>query len=320
MRQLNAMVVIMAMAATACADDAAVSRPMNEFVILGSAAGPDSQPDRAQPANVLRVNDDLYFVDAGDGAVGQLVKAGFRLVHVDGLFISHNHFDHTGGVLAILGLRRQLQATQTLQIFGPPGTQEFINGLLAGMAPAMEAGYGMPGFSWRPNVAVQEVVHGDEILLDGVTVLVAENSHFAIPEDSGVPEKAKALSFRFDLEDRTIVYTGDTGPSEAVKELAIGADLLISEMMDVDAVVEQIRADNPNIPEEQIAGVEWHLRAHHLLPPQVGELAAGAGVGKLIVTHMSPNVNTAEMAERYIGEIAAEYDGEIVIADDLDRF
>jgi ribonuclease BN (tRNA processing enzyme) len=296
------------------------SSPANVFITLGTAGGPEGEADRAQPANVLQVGNDLYLVDAGDGAVGQLKKAGFRLPQVKGLFISHNHFDHTGGVLALLGLRMQLIVGDTLAIYGPPGTKSLIDGLLAGMEASRVAAYGMPGRSWQANVEVMELTGDSVVELPGVTVRAAENTHFKIPENAGEAEKAKALSFRFDLENRSIVYTGDTGPSEAVEKLARNADLLVSEMMDIPAVLEIIRKVNPNMPQQQLAGIEWHFRAHHLLPSQVGELAAGAGVKKVVVTHMVPNINTAAMTEHYKSEIAQHFHGEIGIANDLDRF
>lgn len=316
MHKLLATAVTILLSAAVCA----AAEPYSRFITLGTMAGPNAEAERSQPANLLVVNGDLYFVDAGDGAIGQLAKAGFRLQDVDGLFISHNHFDHTAGVLAILGLRAQLNVHTTLNVFGPPGTQEFIDGLLAAMKPAMEAAFGMPGQTWRAVVEVREVVHGATIELAGMTVRVAENTHFAIPEDSGLPEKAKSLSFRFDLENRSIAFSGDTGPSKALEELASGADLLISEMMDIDAVLAYIRAADPDMPQAQFDGIEWHLRAHHLLPRQVGELASNAGVGKVVVTHMSPHVSSDAMAQGYIDEIGETYDGEVIIADDLDSF
>ena len=316
MHKLLATAAAILLSAAVCADD----EPYSRFITLGTMAGPNAEAERSQPANLLVVNGDLYFVDAGDGAIGQLAKAGFRLQDVDGLFISHNHFDHTAGVLAILGLRAQLNVHTTLNVFGPPGTQEFIGGLLAAMKPAMEAAFGMPGQTWRAVVEVREVVHGATIELDGMTVKVAENTHFAIPEDSGLPEKAKSLSFRFDLENRSIAFSGDTGPSRALEELASGADLLISEMMDIDAVLAYIRAADPDMPQAQFDGIEWHFRAHHLLPRQVGELASNAGVGRVVVTHMSPHVSSDAMAQGYIDEIGETYDGEVIIAGDLDSF
>ena len=124
MRKLFVVVTALFLSVTACAEEA----PRNEFITLGTIAGPVSNATRAQPANALTVNDDLYLVDAGDGAVGQLAKVGFRVEEVDGLFISHLHFDHTGGVLAVLGLQSQLNAKKPLKVFGPPGTKTFIDG------------------------------------------------------------------------------------------------------------------------------------------------------------------------------------------------
>lgn len=321
MRKLILTVGAFVLATAACAADGPTADgAINEFITLGTAAGPNSEATRSQPANALLVNDDLYLVDVGDGAVQQLVKAGFRVQDLDGVFISHNHFDHTGGMLAVLGLQSQLGVRKSLKVFGPPGTKALVDGLVIGMTPAMKAAFGMPSRSWRANVEVEEVVHDSIIELAGVTIQVTENSHFAIPQESGLPEKAKALSFRFNLDDRSIVYTGDTGPSEALEKLAKGADLLVSEMMDIDIVLANIRRDNPGMPQRQFDGIEWHLRAHHLLPIQVGELAAKAKVKSLVVTHMSPNVSSDEIAKRYLKEIAEAYDGEAVIADDLDRF
>jgi ribonuclease BN (tRNA processing enzyme) len=305
---------------TAFALDEPVSSVASAFITLGTAGGPEAEADRSQPANALMLGDTVYLVDAGDGVAGQLKKAGMRLPQVKGLFISHNHFDHTGGVLAVLGLRMQLNVHDTLAIYGPPGTQAFIDGLLAGMEPARVAAYGMPGQEWQANVEVTEITDGSVLELDGFNVTVAENTHFSIPENSGVEEKAKALSFRFDLENRSIVYTGDTGPSDAVAKLASNADLLVSEMMDIPAVLAFIRKVNPNMPQQQLDKIEWHFRAHHLLPEQVGDLAAAAGVKSVVVTHMVPNISDQAMADRYIAQIAQRFSGEIRIANDLDRF
>ncbi len=150
-----------------------------------------------------------------------------------GFFISHLHFDHTGGVLALLGLRMQTNVPQMLEIYGPPGTKRFIDGLLEGMDPAMKAAYGLPGQTWPANLNVTELVDGSSVELPGASVSVRENSHYIAGPELPDAEGYISLSFRFNLADRSITYTGDTGPSEAVIELAVNTDVLVSEMMDI---------------------------------------------------------------------------------------
>lgn len=295
----------------------AVSEGQDLYITLGTNGGPVANRTRSQSSNALRVDGDLYLVDAGDGAAGQLAKAGLELEDVKGVFLSHLHFDHTGGMLAVLGLRRQVNANTPLSVYGPPGTKFLIDGLLASMGPTMKAAYGMPGQEWRPNVDVTELVDGSVVERNGLTVTVAENSHFAIPESAGMPEKAKSLSFRFDMADRSIAFTGDTGPSDKVVKLAHGADLLVSELMDIPAILGQIKKRSPYMPEKVFGNIEWHFRAHHLTPGQVGELAAAAEVKALVVTHIAPSIDSEEYAQEITAAIAAKFSGPITLAADL---
>jgi len=293
--------------------------PAMTFITLGTASGPDAVPDRAQPANALVVGTDVYLVDAGDGAGAQLAKAGFRLPQVKGLFLSHLHFDHTGGVLAVLGLRMQLDATAPLLILGPPGTQDFIDGLVDGMLPAQQAAFGVPGRTWQHRLDVRELRDGDQVNLEGVTLSVAENTHYQSPQYDASPGSV-SLSYRFDGSDRSIVFTGDTGPSDAVTELARNADLLISEMMDVPLALANVRRINPGMPEAVMTGLETHFRAHHVTPEQVALMAADAGVGEVVVTHFGPGITSTAQAQAYVESMATIYSGPVQFANDLDNF
>ncbi len=304
----------------AIAAEEMVSEMNDQFITLGTAAGPINEVARSQPANALVIGEDVYLVDAGDGATGQLAKAGYTLDQVKGLFISHLHFDHTGGVLAVLGLRLQTNASHTLEIYGPPGTKKFIDGLLVGMGPAMDAAYGLPGQSWAAKLKVTELLDGGVVELSGVTVTTAENSHYISGPEMPQGDGYVSLSYRFDLADRSIVFTGDTGPSKAVEMLAADADILVSEMMDTPLVLGNIKRSRPNLPPQMLAGIEAHLVPHHLTPQQVGELAAVAGVKELVITHFSPSVNSQDDERKYRSMIRESFNGEIIFASDLDAF
>ena len=310
-------VSLLSMTIVGCAQDSSSA----EWVTLGTAGGPpNGNATRAQPSNLLRAGDDLYLIDVGDGTVAQLESIHTPLVTIDAVFLSHLHFDHTGGMLALLGLRPQLDAPNTLIVYGPPGTRAFIDGLHAAMAGSMEAAYGIPGQRWVSDVEVVELSQGSSVALDGMTVTAAENSHYDVPGDPEAPHPGISLSFRFDLADRSIVYSGDTGPSEALEELARGADLLVCEMMDVDAVLADIRRFRPDLPLPALGAIEAHLRAHHVTPEQVGELAAATDVSQLVITHMAPSITSEGIEAGYRSTIAQSYSGEIEFANDLDRF
>jgi ribonuclease BN (tRNA processing enzyme) len=172
----------------------------SEFIVLGTASGPNSEAARAQPANALLVQGQVYLVDAGDGAVAQLAKAGLRLPAVRAVFLSHLHFDHTGGMLAVIGLRMQLEVPGTLRVFGPQGTRELVDGLLAASRPAMRAGYGIPGQGWSADIEVVELADGDSVSLTGFDVTVAEHSHLGMPAgDSRSPGSREATGFEWHM-------------------------------------------------------------------------------------------------------------------------
>lgn len=96
----------------------------NQWITLGTMAGPVPNATHSQPANALLVGSNVYFVDAGDGAVGRLTTAGVSLRKARAVFLSHLHFDHIAGLPAIIALRWQTNAPDMLTIYGPPGTKQ----------------------------------------------------------------------------------------------------------------------------------------------------------------------------------------------------
>lgn len=282
-----------------------------------------SSADRSQPANALVTGEGSILVDAGDGAVQQLAKSGISVTQVRAVFLSHLHFDHTGGLAALLGLRQQLRVKGRLPIYGPPGTKDFIEGLVSAMRPASEAGYGIPGQAFEDpatTVEVVELVDRQAVQLPGVLVNARQNTHYSFPPGSEMDRRFKALSLRFDLADRSIVYTGDTGPSTAVEELAKGADLLVSELIDEEATIAGVRRMSPNADPAQIRMIVEHLTSHHLTPADVGRLAKVAGVKQVVVTHLAGDRPTGRDIARYRAGIKATFPGSVTIARDLEQF
>ena len=130
----------------------------------------------------------------------------------------------------------------------------------------------------------------------------------------------ESISFRFDLPVRSIVFTGDTGPSPALEELAQGADLLVAEMMDIDHTIANVRRNSPDLDPEILAATERHLRDHHLLAKDVGMLAQQAGVGGVVVTHFVGREPGEPGHSEYLRQIGEHFAGPVTIAADLGAF
>ncbi len=90
-----------------------------------------------------------------------------------------------------------------------------------------------------------------------------------------------------------VAYSGDTGPCQELVDLASGADLLLCESAFVEG------GDNP---------VDLHLTGK-----QAGVVAAEAGVGRLVLTHIppwhDPSVPLAEAREAFDGPLEAAVTG-----------
>jgi ribonuclease BN (tRNA processing enzyme) len=310
------------------------------FITLGTHGGPLPDAKRSQPANALVVDRAVYLVDSGDGAAEQLAKAGLSLQAVRAVFISHLHFDHTGGLFGVLGLRQQTNTRAKLTIYGPPGIKETVNGLLAALQPGGVSGYGVPGEQFVPlDVETIELRDGARVTLDGFTVTAAENTHYSFPRGSDMDKRFDSLSFRFDFPGRSIVYTGDTGPSDAVTALAKGADILVSELIDAQVAssgfgpAPAAAGAGQNRPAPAAAApangngakstaevMREHLSTHHLTPEQVGKMASDAKVGRVVITHLVASRQPNFPVDSYVAEIKKTYGGPVEIADDLDRY
>lgn len=295
-----------------------------EWVTLGTMGGPMPQPGRNQPANLLVRNGEAHLIDVGDGAMTGMVAAGGDYRSLRSVWISHIHFDHIGGLYAVLGLRLQTKIVGPLTVYGPPGTREIVNGLVEAMRPSARSGFGVPGevaIDPATGITVVELKDGDVIERDSFKVRVAANTHYSFTPGSENDKYFRSYSFRFDLPTRSIVYTGDTGPSDKVIALARGADLLVAEMVDMEAIKATMARYTKNMAPKEIEQSMRHLSAHHLTTAEVAAMAAQSGVKSVVVTHIAGGgAKDAGASDRYKAEIAKGFRGQVRIARDLERF
>jgi ribonuclease BN (tRNA processing enzyme) len=118
-----------------------------------------------------------------------------------------------------------------------------------------------------------------------------------------------AFAYRFDTDDGSIVFSGDTGRSENLVKLAKGADILVHEVI-VTNWVKGLFPTPRSIAQE---GLMQHLLNAHTQVEEVGAIAEAAGVKKLVLSHIVPGNATREQ----LLPAGKGFSGELVIGRDL---
>lgn len=295
----------------------------SSVITLGTGGGPVQNPQRAQPAFALMHGEQPILIDCGEGAMTQLARAGIDYRDVQYLFLTHHHFDHIGSLFACLGLNMMTQRKTTLNVYGPPGTQSIIDGLCAACDVPNEIGFGVPGQTLphpRDFVEVTEIRPGDITKIDELKVTCCENTHYR-SEDKFGEEGYLSLSLRFDLADRSVVFTGDTGPCKALETLSTDADLIVGELMDLEITMSRIRARATQMPEEKLNMVKSHLALHHISAEQLAELGTTANAKEIVAIHFATGIAaTPDAVADYEARVAAVFSGKFSIGQDLQAY
>jgi ribonuclease BN (tRNA processing enzyme) len=290
-------------------------------ITLGTSAGPPPRPQRAQSSNLLIVNGAFYVVDAGDGAARRIAKAGINVRDIGIIFLTHLHDDHMAGVGTLMSVAWDNQRTQPINVYGPPRTEDLVKAAVQYFSISAEiriadGGRSVPidqvffGHDVRPGMVYQDA---------NVKVTAAETTHFEF-HSGAAAGKYKSYAYRFETPDRVVVFTGDTGPNDALINLARDADLLISEANSVEARMQGLVKSGQwqaMTPAEQ-AGIRRQMAQGHLSTDDVGKMAARARVKTVVLTHL-----TAKPDDDYTSwanEVKKYFSGQVLVAKDLMEF
>jgi ribonuclease BN (tRNA processing enzyme) len=232
-------------------------------------------PDRASACYWVEHDDTRVVIDCGAGALQGLARARLPWGELGHIVVSHFHADHIAEIPSLIFALRHalLVPRQTpLHIWGPAGTVR----LFTAWAAALGAWLVEPGFA----VELHEVGPGAPARIGALSARFASTPH-----------TEESLAMRLEAAGRSLGYTGDTGPSDALAELFHDVDLLVAECSLPDAMAIDT----------------------HLAPRSLARLASLARARRLAVTHVYPLLRLDEVP----GQIrAAGYAGEILTARD----
>jgi ribonuclease BN (tRNA processing enzyme) len=297
-------------------------KTVTRLITLGTAAGPSTQPNRAQSSNLLTVNGTHYVVDAGDGVARRLAEAGIDLREIGIIFITHHHDDHTAGLGTLMSLAWDRQRTKPIHVYGPPRTEELVKAAVQYFTISAEIRIADGG----RTVPIAQVFVGHDVATGviyqdaNIKVTAVENSHFAF-HSGPASGKYKSYSYRFETPGRVIVFTGDTGTSDAVTELAKGADLLVTETSSSEAR-KQVLINSGSwqaMSAAEQAGIMRQASQGHMNLDDIGKMATRANVKTVVLSHLGQRVGTDDYTT-WAEEVKKHFSGEVLIAKDLMEF
>ncbi|HZN16126.1 MAG TPA: ribonuclease Z [Acidimicrobiales bacterium] len=267
-----------------------------QVTLLGTGS-PIPNPDRAGPSSLVRAGGATLLVDCGRGVVMRLAGAGLFPVNLSAVLLTHLHSDHISDLNDVVTTHWVMTTEPVpLHVFGPPGTQQVIDGLLAMLAA--DQGYRLAhheDLTYPPTVAVHEVEPGGTLDVGGARVVIGATDHRPVTPTVG---------YRFEHDGASAVLAGDTVPCAGLDQLAAGADIYVQTVIRADLV--------RNLPNRRIQDI----LDYHSTVEQAAQTATRAGVKKLVLTHYVPAMMPGQEDE-WRALAAAHFTGEIVLGNDL---
>jgi len=257
---------------------------------------------------VLQVGDETLVFDHGFGAHHRLLELGIRATDVSHLFISHHHYDHMGDYPRLLLTRWDQGAgdIKELEVYGPPPLKQITERIIGDdgvFGPDLISrtenqcsidvyrARGGTGKRARPAPVLHELGPTDTVKTDHWTLRVAPVNHFA--------PHLTSYGYRLDADGQSFVYSGDTGPSNALSELAQNCDVLVH-------MCHYLSGTSPS-------KVFSSFTMGHL---ELARMAQEAQVRNLVVTHVTEQFDHPGIRERVLLEMGEIYKGNLFFGED----
>jgi len=176
----------------------------------------------------------LLLVDAGDGVLRDMLDAGLGPQEIDAIFITHGHYDHMGGLHALLGFMRMIGRNRSLSICIPKGCTEVIS--------AVESFRKCYPDTTPFKTEVVSLQPRETINVSAVTVESFPVVHCGSIVGGEILDPIPAMGYRMASGGEVIAVSGDTGRCPSLTELVRDADLAV-----IEATFESSRGRPPDM-------------------------------------------------------------------------
>jgi ribonuclease Z len=268
-----------------------------KVVLLGTGAGPPVNLEQYGASTLVEAGAQRFLFDCGRGTTLRLAQAGVPIGSITRVFLTHLHSDHVLQLPDLLltgwaGGRRGVP----LAVWGPAGTRAMMDHLQQAFAFDIHTRRDVD--EHLPAAGITVVSH--EVTTDGVVFTEDGVTVTAFLVDHGPVRPA--FGYRIEYRGRSVVLSGDTRVSENLVRHAQGADVLVHEVIDPEAL-----RDRPDHPSAAIVDA---IIAHHTTPQQAGEVFRRVAPRLAVYSH-APNT------ERILAQTRTAYAGPLQGAEDL---
>ena len=270
-----------------------------KLVYLGTSAAAPTVERSLTCICLVRENEVLMF-DAGEGAQIAYLKASLPWNKKMKIFVTHLHGDHCLGILGLLQTMSLQKRTESVEIYGPAGIEEFIT------ANIKVLNFGLPF-----PVFITVVEEGSVVNEKNYQINCCEAQHgipaysycFEENERSGVfyPDKAKELGIpegklwqelqngnSVEIDGKKIESSQVTGEKRSGKKIGISGDTRPTKKL------EDFFKNSDYLSFDCTFSFELKDRAietNHSTAKETANLAKNANVKNLILTHFSARYN-----------------------------
>ncbi|HEX8171324.1 MAG TPA: MBL fold metallo-hydrolase [Thermoanaerobaculia bacterium] len=265
-------------------------------VLLLGTGFPRPDPNHAAACTAIVAGDRWFVVDAGRGATMRIASTKLDYAKLQAVFVTHLHSDHIAGLPDLFDTSWQFgRETTPFQLYGPAGTPKIARAMLDFFAEDIHIRRDlMEKHPAAGATIVWHTVHEGVVYDDGkVKVTAFPVDHRPVRD---------AFGYRFDVDGKSIVISGDTRPTPNLVRYAKGADVLVLEAYLPEFFA---RVDTPE--------VAARLRSYHTSAEEAGVIARDAGVKTLVLTHLIPGNEN----DTFRARAAKAFKGKIVVARDL---
>ncbi|HUY00643.1 MAG TPA: ribonuclease Z [Candidatus Deferrimicrobium sp.] len=234
------------------------------------------QKNRNAAGLLIQIFEDFLLFDCGNGILRQIENSGVDFTKIKFIFISHLHVDHISDLPILLKAILMRGELNNIKIFGPSTIKRRIE-------------------VWFTEIYsyLNKILKKIEIEEFNQNLIETRNWKVQVfPVKHGI----EAFGFKIIVDNKKIVYSGDTGFCEELIEAAKNADILIHECSYPTAL-----------------GKEGHTT-----PLEVGQIANRSEVKKLVLTHFYPECSGQE--HEILNDIKKMYNGEVFLGQDLQDF